>query len=1036
MAQGVSGYWPSPSGYSDGYNKIRIYYSQTYTPGDTSSSVYVELQMCDSTVSRTGYLRGTITAAGVTLNSGDQYVSFGSDGNWTKVHSSAKGTGTVSNGGKINFSFSDVKYIRDGSVKTTYGIKSGSVSTTPIPQNSKLTISQCTGSTITVKDSSGNTISNGGTLYPSTTYTVTFGNAVGYNSTSCSVTGLGDISSGSKFTPNGANITVTTTGSKLNTYSLSISAGANSSINVNRTSSNQSGATIGALTTSDTLYYGDKLTIQFAANTGYDVGIHTVNNSSFTSGSSHTVSANVAVVSTATVKSFTLTLNTGTGTTLTVTRTSSPKGGASTGNISSGGKIYYSDVLTITFSASTGYDSVTGSLNSSSITSGSTHTVTGAVIVNTSASVKRFTLTTSAGTGTSILVNRTSSPKQNASVGVLSSGDYIYYSDEITVNFGVDDGYSLATHTVNGTSKATGSSVTVTGATSVVSTAALIEYGLTIVSDAGSSVTVNRTKSPLGKAALGEVGSGGVLYYNDVVTVTFSANKGYNLNTHTLNSVTFTSGTSHTVKADVLVNATSKVKEFSLSINAGEGSSIVVRRTQSPIGEGSIGTLLSGAKLYYNDVLSVTFSANDGYGLSSHTVNGSEFASGGTLTVEVNISVESTASASDFRLTLSIAEGSSIIVERTESPNGHGSIGNIDNGERLYYGDILKITFGVYSSEGYKLLTHTVNDNDFTSGYVYTVRTSVTVATTTEVLSYSLTINKDSGSKVTVTRISSPKGKAETGELTSDSILYFSDEVSILFDAEEGFTVSNSTVNGASFSSGGVLTVSSSLAIICSSEVKSFSLSIASVTGVNIAVERISSPNKGAALTTLKSGDTLYYADVISYSFSAVTGYSISTRTLNGGSVSSSGTYEVYANASFSGTSSVKSFKLSITKDDGCTVTVNRTSSPLKNAATGAVSNGATIYYSDVLNIALSSLTGFEFTSHTVNDSDFTKGNKTVTSNVTIIALTKQMGLVYIEDSEGNSRYQVYINEGTEDSPNYQLYVPYVMTEKGWNLCS
>ena len=86
----------------------------------------------------------------------------------------------------------------------------------------------------------------------------------------------------------------------------------------------------------------------------------------------------------------------------------------------------------------------------------------------------------------------------------------------------------------------------------------------------------------------------------------------------------------------------------------------------------------------------------------------------------------------------------------------------------------------------------------------------------------------------------------------------------------------------------------------------------------------------------------------------------------------------------------------------------------------------------------MTSLTGFEFTTNTVNNTSFLSGDKTVTANVTIVALTKQMGLVYIKDEDGNSRYQVYINEGTESSPDFQLYVPYVKTKEvaGWELCS
>lgn len=85
-------------------------------------------------------------------------------------------------------------------------------------------------------------------------------------------------------------------------YTLTLTQGSNSTISVNRSSSNFTYT--GALETGAKLYSGDKLTITFSAASGYNVGTHTVNGSTFTSGGSHTVSGNVKVVSTATLKTY------------------------------------------------------------------------------------------------------------------------------------------------------------------------------------------------------------------------------------------------------------------------------------------------------------------------------------------------------------------------------------------------------------------------------------------------------------------------------------------------------------------------------------------------------------------------------------------------------------------------------------------------------------------------------------------------------------------------------------------------------------
>lgn len=77
-----------------------------------------------------------------------------------------------------------------------------------------------------------------------------------------------------------------------------------------------------------------------------------------------------------TAKSYTVSWSTGTGYTIIVKRTSSPYAGVSTGTLSNGAKVYYGDILSITYTAATGYSlatkgatsvTVTGNVTSSTI---------------------------------------------------------------------------------------------------------------------------------------------------------------------------------------------------------------------------------------------------------------------------------------------------------------------------------------------------------------------------------------------------------------------------------------------------------------------------------------------------------------------------------------------------------------------------------------------------------------------------------------------------------------------------------------------
>ena len=271
---------------------------------------------------------------------------------------------------------------------------------------------------------------------------------------------------------------VTYTSNVVSSYTLTSTQGTGSTLTVNRTSSTYAEASTGNLSSGAVIYYGDVLTISASASaTAYNTPTITVNSTAHTSGNTYTVgNANVTVVSSATVKSYTLTKTQGTGTSLTINRNSSQYGGAATGSLNSGATIYYGDVLQFTYSANTGYGSISHSCthNGSAVTiaSGGTLTVAGAVSSSTSASVLSYKLTISA-TNTTITVNRTSSPKAGASTGNLSNNATIYYSDVLKITFTAATNYTLATHTVNGSNFTSGGSHTVVGNVAVVGTSNL-----------------------------------------------------------------------------------------------------------------------------------------------------------------------------------------------------------------------------------------------------------------------------------------------------------------------------------------------------------------------------------------------------------------------------------------------------------------------------------------------------------------------------------------------------------------------------------
>lgn len=152
-------------------------------------------------------------------------------------------------------------------------------------------------------------------------------------------------------------------------------------------------------------------------------------------------------------RTFTLTISAGTGSTITVNRTSSP-GGGSTGSLTNGATIYYSDVLSVTTTANTGYDLVTQP--------NSSYTVTAAITLSATASLKTYSLTITDYSNGTVEINRTSS--SGGSTGILSNGATLYYGDKLTISYSPNANYKIKSATLNNIAISSGSSHTVTEA--------------------------------------------------------------------------------------------------------------------------------------------------------------------------------------------------------------------------------------------------------------------------------------------------------------------------------------------------------------------------------------------------------------------------------------------------------------------------------------------------------------------------------------------------------------------------------------------
>lgn len=163
----------------------------------------------------------------------------------------------------------------------------------------------------------------------------------------------------------------------------------------------------------------------------------------------------------------------------------------------------------------------------------------------------------------------------------------------------------------------------------------------------------------------------------------------------------------------------------SLSLSAGSGAEISVSRQSSPWA--AAGSLSHGAAVYDGDVLVIGFSAMTGYALLTHTVNGADFESGGSLTVSANVTVSAAAELLAYTLTIDADSHALVTVTR----GGEA----LSDGAEISHFDLLSVT--VSARAGYKVSAADINGTAIgpEAAVSHTVSGPVAVTAITEALS-------------------------------------------------------------------------------------------------------------------------------------------------------------------------------------------------------------------------------------------------------------------------------------------------------------
>lgn len=245
-----------------------------------------------------------------------------------------------------------------------------------------------------------------------------------------------------------------------------------------------------------------------------------------------------------------------------------------------------------------------------------------------------FEINQSIGNGASVVYTRTSSPR-GLSTGVISSTTKLYAGDVIKIDLTLDsDKYLLSNFIVEGSSFTSGQSITISSDLDVNIATTPKPYILSL--DLGSnlaSYSIKRTSSPIGNASVGtQLTNNSIIYYNDVISISSTPNTGYSTKLYinnvqsNVNEIIVTNNTSIKIESN-LITAILGTSQISVGVN------YTITRTSSPLGNGSIGNITTGATLYYNDVIKIVFSAQSGYTVGNAVINGIVINSGDSITI-------------------------------------------------------------------------------------------------------------------------------------------------------------------------------------------------------------------------------------------------------------------------------------------------------------------------------------------------------------------------------------------------------------------
>ena len=384
----------------------------------------------------------------------------------------------------------------------------------------------------------------------------------------------------------------------------------------------------------------------------------------------------------------------------------------------------------------------------------------------------------------------------------------------------------------------------------------------------------------------------------------------------------------------------------------------------------------------FGQTYNFTVSADEGYTLTSVTINGAEQGTGGSYSF--------TANGSDVSIVVTTTPKTYTATVTTTN----ASVNGVSNNQNITHDQTYNFT--VSANSGYQLTSVTINGVEQGTGgsYSFTVSGAVAIVVTTTPNTYKATVT---------TTNASVNGVSNNQNITHDQTYNFT------VSANSGYQLTSVTINGVEQGMSGSysFTASGATSIVVTAK-KLYAVTWSNPTGATISVT--------ANGSTISSGATVVEGTSISVTVTASSGYRLNTVTIGGAAQSGVSTsqagsstfnYTVNAATSISATT-VKMYTVSWTATNANYTVTNTTTGATISTSGTWVDTGTNI------SVKVAAKTGYNITGVTINNSSVGTAagtfTHTVTSNTTIKNTAESSGICIVEGT------MILMADGTQNA--------------------